>query len=84
MREGCHKYPAPVSKNSRGDDMRGEKMRFSWFLNGIPALVLLLLSLLIILGMVWLIIKLLPYLIIALVILIVILGLVYFIVKVFS
>ena len=45
---------------------------------------LLLLSLLIILGMVWLIIKLLPYLIIALVILIVILGLVYFIVKVFS
>jgi len=47
-------------------------------------LVLLLLSLLIILGMVWLIIKLLPYLIIALVILIVILGLVYFIVKVFS
>ncbi len=84
MREGCHKYPAPVSKNSRGDDMRGEKMRFSWFLSGIPALVLLLLSLLIILGMVWLIIKLLPYLIIALVILIVILGLVYFIVKVFS
>ena len=47
-------------------------------------MVLLLLSLLIILGMVWLIIKLLPYLIIALVILIVILGLVYFIVKVFS
>ncbi|MDI6885655.1 MAG: hypothetical protein QMD22_04775 [archaeon] len=59
-------------------------MRSSWFLNGIPALVLLLLSILILLGIVWLIIKLLPYLIIALVILIVILGFVYFLWKIFG
>jgi len=55
-----------------------------WFLSGIPALVYLLLSILVLLGIVWLIIRLLPYIIISLGILILVLVLVYFLWRVFS
>jgi hypothetical protein len=54
-----------------------------WFLSEIPALVATLLSILILLGIVWLIIRLLPYIILSLGILILALVVLYFIWRVF-
>jgi len=52
-------------------------------MSGIPALVFILLSILILLGIVWLIIRLLPYIIITLGLLILVLVLVHFLWRVF-
>lgn len=59
-------------------------MRSSAFLNGIPALVVLLLAILLMLGLIWVIIRLLPYLIMALGLLIAILLVVYLLWKMVS